>query len=118
MIWAAIGDRFFVTIGEDKGSWYFFTSEDVRSFNPNAGGVVSCTPDSPPPPNRYQPISGFGAIWCGRKDIQADIGWGTREEFAVIDNLLQQFEGGFILRDSHNLVYVLFSDDGTYIRMR
>jgi len=118
MIWAAIGDRFFVTIGEDRGTWRFFTSEYVASVNPNAGGVVSCTPDTPPPTGLFQPVSGFGAIWCGQDEIRKEIGWATAKEFAVIDNLLQQFERGFLLRDSRNVVYVLFLDDGTYIRTR
>jgi hypothetical protein len=116
MVWSAIPDpdKFFILAGGDKGEWYLVDGKEVDSFKPQDG--VSCKIDSAPADGLYQPIRGFGAIWCGRDDIREQVGWGTAPEFAVVDNTLQEFENGFILRDSRGLVHVLF-DDGTYVRI-
>jgi hypothetical protein len=112
MFWAEEPDLFVVTIGEEKGTWEILEKTD---FNPSGAG---CEPTIAPPssPDLVQPVRGFGGIWCDRIDIQKEIGYGTKEEYGVSDNLLQPFENGAILRDSNNLFYILFVDDRTYIR--
>jgi hypothetical protein len=114
MFWAELPDLFVVTIGDDKGTWYLFRVSEI-TWSWNFSGT-SCEPDVPPGPGQVQPIRGFGGLWCAREDIREAIGFATAEEYGVGSNLLQEFEGGAILRDSHNFVYVLFGDDGTYIR--
>jgi hypothetical protein len=88
--------------------------KEVDSYNPRDG--VSCELDTSPPNGLYQPIRGFGALWCGREDIRDQVGWGTMPEFAVIDDALQRFENGFLLRDSRGFIHVLFNN-GSYVRL-
>jgi hypothetical protein len=102
MIWSGITEWFFVMVGQDSGPWYFIPKVDF--YNPDG---VACDVGSPPEKGLVQPVRGFGGIWCDRKDIRAQIGWGTAPEFSVVDNQLQEFENGFLLRDSRGFIYVL-----------
>ena len=117
MIWSAITDPnlFFAIVGDDSGKWFVADQKEVDSYNPKDG--VACDLGPPPSDGLSQPIRGFGALWCGRDDIRDQIGWGKTPEFAVIDNALQRFENGFVLRDSRSFIHVLF-DDGSYVRVQ
>jgi hypothetical protein len=114
MFWSQILDLFIVTIGHEKGTWYRIDRKEVEARYSDASGV-SCKIEVPP--GLVQPISGFGAIWCGWPEIREEIGFATTEEFGTSNTLLQPFENGAILRDSNGFVYILF-DDGSYIRER
>jgi hypothetical protein len=128
MVWSAIPDPdlFFVMVGQDKGEWYLVDQKEVDSYSPRDG--IACDVGDPPSKDLFQPVRGFGAIWCNRDDIRDQIGWGTQEEFAVVDNQLQPFENGFLLRNSQRDVYVLMREDsvaqqrnvpaGVYVRLR
>jgi len=78
-----------------------------------------------PPPDRLQPIRGFGVVWCSLGGPNVAIGWGMEEEAGFWagsgDPLVQDFERGAILRDSNGttqgLAYVLFSSIGTFVRV-
>lgn len=127
MIWSAIPqpNLFFAMVGGDKGEWYLVDQTEVDSYNPQDG--PSCDVGAPPASGLVQPVRGFGAIWCNRDDIRERIGWGTAEEFAVVDNQLQPFENGFLLRNSQKTIYVLIRETsptqqgnvstGVYIRV-
>ncbi|MGD9147346.1 MAG: hypothetical protein PVI80_17390 [Anaerolineae bacterium] len=77
-----------------------------------------------PPAGRFQPIRGFGVVWCNLGGPNVAIGWGLEEEAGFWpgsgDPLVQDFQRGIILRDSdgttQGLAYVLFSSDGTFVR--
>jgi formylglycine-generating enzyme required for sulfatase activity len=114
MYWAESPDLFIVTIGSETGTWYLFWPEE-RDWLMNADGT-SCQPEVQPKEGQVQPVSGFGGLWCARKDIRGAIGFGTAKEYRVEGNLLQQFDRGWILRDSRGIVHVLFRDDGTYVQ--
>jgi hypothetical protein len=114
VFWVELPDLFVVTVGGDEGIWYLIRIGEV-TWSWNFFGT-SCEPDVPPGPGQIQPVRGFGGLWCAREDIREALGFGTAEEYGVDGNLFQEFEGGAILRDSHNFVYVLFGDDGTYVR--
>lgn len=116
MFWSQILDVFVVVIGDKEGTWHLIKKEELKNVTPD----VACQPDTKPAsPDLVQPISGFGAIWCERKDIQRAIGWGLTKEYGVENNLLQQFERGSLLRASDGGVYVLFAaDKQTYIKVR
>ena len=110
MYWVQLPDWFFVTIGGDKGAWHMQAQSEITwPWNPG----TSCEPDKAPGPGLIQPIRGFGGIWCFLDGVQAQIGFATAAEAGVTGNLLQEFGGGFILRDSRNDVYVMFRDGGT-----
>ena len=111
MFWSQILDEFFVVVGDSKGEWYHFNKEEVDSFI--ASGDADCKAE--PPNGLVQPVSGFGAIWCSQDELRNEIGFGTKPEFGVGENLIQEFENGIILRDSKGQFYVLFSN-GTYVR--
>ena len=78
-----------------------------------------------PPPGKVQPVRGFGAVWCQLGGSSAAIGWGLGEEVGFwpghADPMVQDFERGFIFRDSDGttkgMAYVFFSDSGTFVRV-
>lgn len=93
-----------------------------ESFPPWDGEDYLC-PYSPPE-DRSLPQLGFGWVWCTQlEDPIITIGWGLAEEAGFWpgngDPLVQEFERGFILRDSANrtnLMAYVFLDDGTVQR--
>jgi TolB protein len=112
MFWAESQDQFVVTVGDATGTWYLIRKSDVTwSWNPSGG---SC--EANVPAGLLQPVRGFGGLWCARADIRGAIGFATAPERGVGSDLFQEFEGGAILRDSNNSVYILFADDRTYVR--
>ena len=111
MIWSQILGLFFVANGdEEAGIWTVFTTEQVEAMNPNEEGI-SCPANVPE--GLYQPIRGFGAIWC-QDNIRGQMGFGTIPEYGVQNNLVQSFENGFIVRNDAGQIYALFLDDRTY----
>jgi hypothetical protein len=113
MVWSGILDEFFIMVGGDEGMWQRISNEELVSYNPDGPG---CPPPSEPPPDKVQPVRGFGAVWCDWPEIRDSIGWGLDDEYAVSDDIIQEFDNGLILRLSDGSIFVLFSDDGTYIR--
>ncbi len=115
MFWSEPGDFFLVISGDNQGSWQFFA--DSGSIWQDGMPQYSC--NIPIPPGYYHPVRGFGGIWCNYEDIRQEIGWGLKKEEGF-DDLIQTFDTGIILRDSdgasHGLAYVLFQDNGSYIK--
>lgn len=78
-----------------------------------------------PPPGKVQPKRGFGAVWCSLGGPSAAIGWGLGEEQGFGpgygDPTVQDFEHGFIFRDSDGKnsgkAYIFFSQDTTFKRV-
>jgi formylglycine-generating enzyme required for sulfatase activity len=118
MIWSQIGDQFFVIVygkqGAGEGTWLLYPATEIPVINPDG---VSCKADPQPPPGLMQPVRGFGGVWChlDPKTREA-IGFATEVERSVTGNLIQQFEAGWVLRDSKNSVYVFFEYEGRYVR--
>ncbi|MDX1521007.1 MAG: hypothetical protein R3264_05235, partial [Anaerolineae bacterium] len=114
MLWSQILEQFFVTIGSaNSGTWQLYSRGD---FPENSDG---CEPTYPTDnPELIQPVSGFGAIWCTWPELQRQIGYGLAQEYAVSNNLVQEFEGGFIIRNSFGLTYILFKDSMVYELVR
>ena len=77
-----------------------------------------------PPPGLVQPKRGFGKVWCELGGASAAIGWGLGDEAGFGpgygDPLVQNFEHGFIFRDSDGknvgMAYVFFGNSGTFVR--
>ncbi|MCL4300038.1 MAG: hypothetical protein KJ077_30170 [Anaerolineae bacterium] len=113
MVWSQLLDLYVVLVG-DAGSgsmWIIRQSEVTWPVNMSGG---SCEAD--PPPDLFQPVRGFGGIWCAKPDIRNAIGFGTQPERGVSSDLFQGFERGAILRAGDNSTFVLFGDDQTYRR--
>ncbi len=116
MFWSQILELFFVLEGNvAQGTWQVFTKAQVEGFNPE-GLEQPCQIETPP--GLVHPVRGFGSIWCANPEIQEALGFGLQPEYGVQNNQIQEFERGYIIRDSDNLVYVLFGDDNTYRRGR
>ncbi|HSJ55819.1 MAG TPA: protein kinase [Anaerolineae bacterium] len=72
------------------------------------------------PANLVRPTRGMGGVWCDLGGESAAIGWAKSEEkgfgLGYTDPLIQDFEHGFIFRDSdgmtHGLAYVFFYESG------
>jgi len=114
MFWSEILDVFFVVVGEADGVWYRIEQKEVATYNPSG---PACDAPEKIPADRYQPVRGFGGIWCEREDIREAIGWATAEERGTGDDLLQTYANGTMLRRSDGAVYVLFTDESRSYRL-
>lgn len=110
MFWSDRLDRVISVIEGDEPSW------SVNGWSQFVGGGSSCANSFEPEPGQVLPINAFGAVWCENPTIRRAIGFGTDAERGLGGGI-QPFEGGFILRDDdQSMVYVLFSDDQSYVR--
>jgi len=120
MFWRQDNDYAYVVYekGASAGSYQAFT--DLWS---EGDPDYSCT--ASPPPGKVQPKRGFGVVWCNLGGSSAAIGWGLQEEAGFGpgygDPVVQQFQRGFIFRDSDGktkgLAYVFFRSSGTFVRV-
>ncbi len=121
--------RLWVVVGSGKGPWT--GSGNWRQYRDTwvqGSPVYSCKQAE----SLNQPRWAIGKVWCDNPDIQRDLGLPIDRETdidyesggALSVYRLQEFEKGFIFRDSDGwsneqsgsgLAYVLFSD-GTYVR--
>ncbi len=63
-----------------------------------------------PPPDRYEPIRGFGKVWRTNADVQSTLGWAVAPE-AGQSASLQQFDfGRAIYLPAQNQTYLLVED--------
>ena len=114
MIWSQILDEFFVIFTEDDhatGGWEIY---DKTEFTSDANCEPSIEKHSP---DLVPPVRGFGSLWCSFPEIQVDIGYGVDHEAGVANNLIQEFEGGYIVRDAQGHINLLFNEDGSYERI-
>jgi hypothetical protein len=115
LLWSEEAGHLYLAIIADQmpqgRTWYTSRSQPVDwPYTPG----LSCAP-TPPAPGLLVPISGFGGLWCNRKDIQEALGYATAKEYQADDDLLQEFDNGFILLDSRKNRYILFKDDLSYV---
>jgi hypothetical protein len=119
MFWRGDSDDIFVVYEQGSLASTYQTFPDSWS---EGDPVYACA--ASPPPGRFQPIRGFGVVWCSLGGPNVAIGWGLEEEAGFWagsgDPLVQDFQKGIILRDSdgttQGLAYVLFSSDATFVR--
>jgi hypothetical protein len=113
MFWRADNDMAYVVyeVGSRAG-----TFESYTGLWSEGDPVYSCV--ATPPSGLVQPERGFGAVWCLLGAESAPIGWGLAPEAGFGpgngDPLVQEFERGFIFRDSdgttRGLAYIFFGD--------
>jgi len=116
--------RIWVVYGSKRGAW---TGSGAWGRYPetwNEGDPeYSCRQEAEYP---RQPKWGFGQVWCKYPEVRAGLRWGLegardieRESPGSRVYRLQEFEHGFIFRDSdgwtNSLAYVFF-DNGTFVR--
>jgi serine/threonine-protein kinase len=119
MFWRQDNDYAYVVYedGASKGSYEAFTGLWFEG-DPEYSCAAS------PPAGKVQPKRGFGAVWCNLGAESAAIGWGLKEEAGFGpgygDPLVQQFDRGFIFRDSdgttRGLAYIFFQPSKTFVR--
>jgi hypothetical protein len=120
MFWRQDSDDIYIVYEQGALVGTYQTFPDAWS---EGDPVYACA--ATPPAGRYQPIRGFGVVWCNMGGPNVAIGWGLEEEAGFWpgsgDPLVQDFERGVILRDSdgttRGLAYVLFSGTGTFVRV-
>lgn len=117
MFWFAQIDLAFVTVGGDQGEWALYQEHWAEGGPPE-----SCTVEAPPG-GRFQPLRGFGWIWCNDQPIRDRLGWAVDIErgFDPGIDFIQGFENGIIFRDSdgktNGKAYVMFGrDHGSFVR--
>jgi hypothetical protein len=126
IFWTSVGDdRVWAVIGSGSDGWFgqgAWAEFRIDEFGGDPGPDYTCDGAGPHPP--------YGAIawvWCNQEAVRQALGNGLggvrdwdRESPGTNIYRLMEFEGGFIFRDSdgwtHNLVYVLFTDDQTFVR--
>ena len=118
MFWSQLGQLYLVVIGDNSGSWLFFPEDE----SPWKDGMPPISCEVEVPAGLYQPIRGFGGLWCATPYIREQIGWATDIErgFENGTDLVQGFEGGIVFRDSdgfnRGLAYILLWDDMSFMR--
>ena len=120
MFWRQDNDRAYVVYekGSNAGEY-----DGFANMWSEGDPEYSCA--ASPPAGKVQPKRGFGAVWCDLGGPSAAIGWGLSEEAGFGpgygDPLVQQFEQGFIFRDSDGttkgLAYVFFRTSKTFVRV-
>lgn len=120
MFWSKEAQIYLVKIGGQSGTWQRFA--DDRSIWNESMPQQSCSRNLPG--EMYQPVRGFGNIWCRYPNIESQIGWALADEIGFQNGvvLYQNFDGGIIFRDSdgmtRGLAYVMFNDNSTFMRER
>lgn len=120
MYWRGDNGRIFVVYERGRYARTFL----LRTDKWTGGNTYSC--EASPPPDRVQPYSGFGKMWCDLGAANAPIGWGLSDQQGFGpgygDPVVQDFDLGFIFRDSNGtrngLAYVCFSQDKTFVHTR
>jgi len=116
--------RIWVVFGSQRGPWTGSGTWRQYPDTWNEGDPEFSCPQEAEYPR--QPKWGFGLVWCKYPEVRAALKWGLegardidRESPGSKVYRLQEFEHGFIFRDSdgwtHGLAYVFF-DDGTFVR--
>lgn len=116
--------RIWVVMGSKRGAWTGTgTWREYIDTWQNGEPDFSCPKQAEYP---KQPIRGFGRVWCNNPEVPAALGWAFFQEQWPDDispgsgiQRFQEFEGGFIFRDSdgwtNRLAYVCFKN-GKFIR--
>lgn len=120
MFWRQDNDYAYVVYEKGGSSGTYQAFVDVWS---EGDPDYSCA--ASPPPGKVQPKRGFGAVWCHLGGPSAAIGWGLGDEAGFWsgngDPLVQDFDRGFIFRDSDGttkgMAYVFFASSGTFVRV-
>jgi hypothetical protein len=117
MFWSKLGQLYLITLGQDSGNWRFFAEND----SPWKDGMPPLSCEAQPPAGLIQPVRGFGGLWCAHEELRTQLGWGLNKELGFeTEDLIQEFDGGYIFRDSdgysRGLAYVLFWNGMTFIR--
>ena len=118
MFWSQEADLYLVTIGANGGTWQVYDENE----SPWKEGMPSLSCEASPPSGRYQPIRGFGGLWCKHNSIRQSLGWGLDQErgFENGIDIIQGFKGGLVFRDSdgrtNGQAYVLFYNGMVFSR--
>lgn len=110
MVWTGIYAEIYAMVGSQTGAWSWYDKKTIDSFGPSDSGSCSVRV----PEGLFQPVRGFGAVWCGDREMASTIGFGLTPEYGVSSNLIQKYETGVIIRDSQKRYWVLFSNSATY----
>ncbi len=94
------------------GSIYVLSSDNhYRRFDDIwIEGVDPDNMNMTPPPNRYEPIRGFGKVWRSNPDVQAALGWAVASETGQTASLQQFDYGRAIYLPAQNQTYLLVVD--------
>jgi hypothetical protein len=63
-------------------------------------------------------VRGFGSWWCTDDLLRRAVGCPQEDEHQVYENLIQEFDNGYILRGADRSIIVLITDDDDGIRAR
>jgi hypothetical protein len=107
----------------ERGSMYWRDTRQIYALQPN--NVLQIVPDtwqesipasdpafSPPSPNLFQPVRGFGFVWRSNEGLRNALGWATQPE-SFVSGFWQNFENGVIFqRQDNGNVFVLVGPPG------
>lgn len=105
MFWRKDTDRIYIVYAD--GTWQEY-GDPWRVGDPQ----TSC--QASPPAGYYQPVRGFGKVWCDYPGVREKIGWAIDVEREAKDNLIQRFEGGIVIHSPHRSFFAVLYSNGTW----
>jgi hypothetical protein len=111
MYWSEKLDWMIAIIGDRRSRTWYLSTEKWDHAKADCVPRITPEPGSKP----LQPVRGFGSWWCSEVRLQKAIGFAVEDEHGVYEDLLQEFERGFVLLGGDGSAYILFGDgvDGT-----
>jgi|FLYN01.1.fsa_nt_gi hypothetical protein len=81
MFWIEPTRQIWVLVIESEGRGVWKVYEDTFSE-----GEPEMDPSIVPPPNRLQPMRGFGKLWRENPEVKEALGWAVTPEFGYVSN--------------------------------
>lgn len=92
----------------DDGTWTYFSDQWQE-------GMPELSCEASPPPGLWQPIRGFGLVWCREPGLRDRLGWALGSEIAF-ESLSQPFgEGSLVLHPQGGAIWI--TRRGTWVRI-
>lgn len=106
MIWVS-GSPSQIYVLYNNNSYQNFADSFLPGIDPESGGES-------PPPNRFEPIRGFGKVWRSLPVVRNGLGWAIGPE-AAVSVTLQSFERGMMLyiANADSILVFIANADGT-----
>jgi hypothetical protein len=108
MLWREAFDHARSPVLFSDGTWRFYSHTPFVEGSPDFSCLDANTLAQCPP----TPIRGFGMMWCNLPDLRQRLGNALDCERGY-QATMQTFDEGFMLRNDHGTIYILF-DDGTW----
>ncbi len=101
MVWLEARDEILVMFNDGEIPAWMSVPDDFEAGLPERDDSLS------PPPDRLQPVRGFGLVWREEPDVRDRLGWATEPEIGY-DGIIQVASGG----TENEVTYLRLRDGG------